>query len=1331
MIQETMHTPNQETILRQVNQVRRSKQIRDRRYSWLVGAAVLAIMMLVAMIVESQLNLFSYTLRFSLSFLSLVAAILCTWTLWKRGTHSNERLVTAAKDIDATYPAYQQRVSTLMSCHEDRLESKNLFHPAMLNRLTEETLTVHQGVESKPIVTYRMLKLPMACLALAAVTLLGMFAWDTPKTLVQLGRFFAPWSNLSTTKVTAVEADHVVARHEMFKLTASLSGRPVDEVAFISNRLDSANPSTTRLWPSKNDSSVARLRPSKALESFNYRFRAGDGQTDWHRVTVADRPKIEDLTMRIVPPAYTGKPTQTFQRLPKKLRVVAGSRLEVAVKPKTSVRTARLVMGKTDWISMALSPSGFYDGSLELRQPIKVEVQLTELHGLVNRRAPECFLQVVPDQVPKIKIVKPTKTAVLLPDEAIDIHFVATDDFGVQEMALRVTTQQADDLEAKVHEVPIPIAPNTDRRRIKGVVQLDLAQFDLKNGDKIRYEIRVRDNFQPLQDASQQTGLHPMKDVEMVQAVSPQKKNDATTRKESPGLPDPKSMKGETTKPSSPSSAIGKSASSTQKKNPTNANQPPSSTSHANATSHASAPSHANAPSSQTSSSQRSTSSTKPASEKTASTEMQRSRPELIDKEPTKPASDPVRMAMRSLDVGGQSSSSGQQQIKVDQYAGGFNSDDRQKLELAISPTLDLLRNSLTSAGKSVKSVMSGPTVDQSAELAFTSASDKLKAASEAVILLKEKTKNTPYAFVGLRLESIRSADVAPAWSEIQKAINTHDEARLQHARTVWNHISRALATLAKIDEQFDQVKRNLKRADDILKFKKMHRVFIENTLAMLDPESFSLNGQNRKGAEFDLDEEYLKRLKEVLQMQQDMMAELARILADDPKLLRRYMNRMNQRTWSIRDQLTLLASEQRQLSRQVSQWSAAADQPDELANHLNNATELHLIEVEKLANELADVRNEFLSWLPLKEDAEKNEFADLVTHFRSTGSALTEVVADVETMILDGTWGSDASGKLEPLLSKAILVEKQLDNVAQALRRLNRSSTQPEVVNNTARRLPELEKVQQGLQRWTGKLDLLQEGLVHEVYSVEQEDQRQQMLQYSVKLASLESQLVAALQNQDGTLPVGVGAKTKELQKSLDVEIPAAQLFAAQTLLDADSTLANRQQESMTQKFDQAEQTFDEILQTIADELDKIPPEDPIASLLRDPTLDQILAQLENEQDFLEELGISRRPSNLRIMGDWSNYRGGMSSRLNQLQQRMGRLSNLAYRNAMNRARVKNPSNQPKLAKENQRWNLLVGQLGDDMLQGDKKNPPERYRAAIEHYSDQISKLKNAQAKE
>ena len=440
MIRNDSKTAVPNKILREVQHVQQASQSRDQRYAWLVAGCVLVTMMIVAMIAEGQLNLFSYALRFALTTISLMAAATCGWFFLRRGERQNERLVSAAKQVDSTFPALEERVSTLTSCEQDRLESRLNTHPAMLHRLAVEASQIHEDVESKPVVSQKILKRPLYWLAATGLVLLGLFLWDAPKTMVQLGRFWAPWANMSVTHVSSVEGNSVVARHEPIKLTAALGGRAVEDLQIVSKSVGDRTMSEIRIWPSSKDPSVAKFRLPKATESFDYRFRAGDGQTQWHRLTVADRPKIEELTMRIVPPAYTEKKTKTYKKLPKKLRVVQGSRLEIEVKSKTGVRTARLVMGKTDWLPMELTGSGAYEGSLELHQPINFEVQLTEIHGLVNRRPPRCRLQVVSDKAPKVRIVRPTKSTVLLPDEKIDIHFKANDDFGIKEMALRVYT---------------------------------------------------------------------------------------------------------------------------------------------------------------------------------------------------------------------------------------------------------------------------------------------------------------------------------------------------------------------------------------------------------------------------------------------------------------------------------------------------------------------------------------------------------------------------------------------------------------------------------------------------------------------------------------------------------------------------------------------------------------------------------------------------------------------------------------------------------------------------------------------------------------------------
>jgi len=151
-------------------------------------------------------------------------------------------------------------------------------------------------------------------------------------------------------------------------------------------------------------------------------------------------------------------------------------------------------------------------------------------------------------------------------------------------------------------------------------------------------------------------------------------------------------------------------------------------------------------------------------------------------------------------------------------------------------------------------------------------------------------------------------------------------------------------------------------------------------------------------------------------------------------------------------------------------------------------------------------------------------------------------------------------------------------------------------------------------------------------------------------------------------------------------------------------------------------------------EELDKLPVQDPVADLLDDPTLDELLAQLEQELPIDELLGIPNRPSNLRIIGDWLRPGSGMGggaaqmvmNQMRQDQERARQQLNRAYQRALARA-LKEATPQRVAVQQPVKladWNRLVSKLGDDLRQGRDKAPPEQYRRAIEQYFSQISSV-------
>ena len=114
-----------------------------------------------------------------------------------------------------------------------------------------------------------------------------------------------------------------------------------------------------------------------------------------------------------------------------------------------------------------------------------------------------------------------------------------------------------------------------------------------------------------------------------------------------------------------------------------------------------------------------------------------------------------------------------------------------------------------------------------------------------------------------------------------------------------------------------------------------MYRIYLEDSLALLRPDGEG-SRYNRKMVEFDLDEEYLKRLEEVNQMRNDMRKELARILADDPRLLRRFLDAERNRSKVLRNELDRLMERQGELNRETRAWTMAEkDQRPQLAQIL------------------------------------------------------------------------------------------------------------------------------------------------------------------------------------------------------------------------------------------------------------------------------------------------------------------------------------------------------------------------------------------------------------
>src|SRR3954451_1687441 len=479
-------------ILRKLRLVQKRSMLVQVACALVAAAAVLLAAMGVAMLIDWLATLYDSRWRVVLTTLAISAAA-CTsvgWIIvaWRRG----KRLDRVAAEVDRQPPPLEERWTAMTRLGEGAAKPE-LVHPAMLRRLSSEAASWEPRIEPDQVVSLSTLMRAMIGLTAVTAVLAMAVLLDSREVIVLARRFWLPSASISATKLVDVPGNLVIARGEPLALNASIDGRLVQNaILFVQTE---AKPEQAITLVAERSAPVGFSHRIRSVdEPFAYRFRAGDGQTDWFNVDVADRPEIEALTLVVTPPAYTRQPAKTFDKLPERLSAMRKSRIEVAVRPKATIATAQLKMDNNKAATLPVGADGWYRWTTTLGESFSITPVLTEQHGLTNRHQPKCQLIAYEDQPPVVKVLTPNDRVAVRPDDAIQITFAAKDDIGIAAAEL-VVYQEGDQKEpTELAAIPIDLGQQQGAQSVQQTVELDLKKFGAKNGAELSYEIRVRED---------------------------------------------------------------------------------------------------------------------------------------------------------------------------------------------------------------------------------------------------------------------------------------------------------------------------------------------------------------------------------------------------------------------------------------------------------------------------------------------------------------------------------------------------------------------------------------------------------------------------------------------------------------------------------------------------------------------------------------------------------------------------------------------------------------------------------------------------------------------
>ena len=513
--------------------------------SWIVAVVVGAVIVL---------GLADYLIRFRDPGLrvicSLVFVAALAWTCYRYlylPLFVRLSEVDLALRIQRQFPVLEDRlvssVEFLKQAEDDPVAGSPALRRAVVAQTTAETerLDFSEVLDARPPFRAAMVTVSI-CLVAAILLVLAPEASQTA--VARLANpFGVPWPQRTHLEVRPLLSRAAKGRPAEIRVVDA-RGAKLPRTVNVHYRFqgpDGTVTEETRPMKPVDDAMVATLEP---VRPFSYRAAGGDDDSmDWIPVEVVDPPAVESLTIRLIPPQYTGWPPQESD---KHIRALVGTRMQFAARATSPLRSAELCLigersatrpesSSSDRepdrkISARVSDDGY---RFTLPGPEAAELiveqswadeggiaywfRLTDREGLHGGGDADWEIRAVSDDPPTVSIRQPGDTVFATAEAVVPLRVAAKDDLAIQRLDLiyRPSIRPSEgEPEPEQSVLPLYAGPETvdpqpagalsrgaelgDRREIEHL--WELAELELSPGTELAFHVTATD-YRP------QTGL--------------------------------------------------------------------------------------------------------------------------------------------------------------------------------------------------------------------------------------------------------------------------------------------------------------------------------------------------------------------------------------------------------------------------------------------------------------------------------------------------------------------------------------------------------------------------------------------------------------------------------------------------------------------------------------------------------------------------------------------------------------------------------------------------------------------------------------------------------
>lgn len=359
---------------------------------------------------------------------------------------------------------------------------------AMAERTILDADKAAGSVDVQAVVPLKGLRNPALTTGLLSVAVIGIAVMNLPLFTTALARLFTPWQDVDYPTRTQMELDNppmIVKEGDSLQIRAHLAGQ-VPGQAQLLIRTGEGEPNNRTLDVIDDTCSYEM---AAVFRSFDYALRAGDADSGWRSVTVVTSPQVVGSQVRITYPAYMNRETQMRESMT--LAVPEGAHLEWDLKLDQPVSDAAFRLGNAAAIGLEISADG-----RRVRHALQADASdayslswVEKQHGY-RFNSSKYYLQVIPDQPPKIEMILPNKNLFATVGRKLDLKVRASDDHGLAEMHVVYRLNQLSEKRAAVS-----FKSQVDRELQTIDWDYREALIDLEIGDTMSFAIEVADGY--------------------------------------------------------------------------------------------------------------------------------------------------------------------------------------------------------------------------------------------------------------------------------------------------------------------------------------------------------------------------------------------------------------------------------------------------------------------------------------------------------------------------------------------------------------------------------------------------------------------------------------------------------------------------------------------------------------------------------------------------------------------------------------------------------------------------------------------------------------------